>query len=166
MVKELYKFEQDSQSISIQPNYYLLKKDFKWYALILFAAVICIPVMHQRFGENGLLITASLAVLMFFYILRDYIFKINVRYIFDKSTQAIYRHNPPFPQKKIMSFTEMVVFTQSETGGWHYALGIKKKQFLKNYCISQEFGSGKKSDLAKNEYEQEILEPILKLVES
>lgn len=104
MVKELYKFEQDSQSISIQPNYYLLKKDFKWYALILFAAVICIPVMHQRFGENGLLITASIAVLMFFYILRDYIFKINARYIFDKSTQAIYRHNPPFSQKKNHEF--------------------------------------------------------------
>ncbi len=68
-------------------------------------------------------------------------------------------------EKKLMQLDEAVIFTSSESGDWHYSLGIKKKQFLKNYKISPRFGSGKISMRWAAEYEEKILFPIMDLLE-
>ena len=62
-----------------------------------------------------------------------------------------------------MALDELVIFTSSDQGGWHYAMGAKKKQFIKNYAISEDFGSGKRSQRLLGAYEAEVLEPILRI---
>lgn len=64
-----------------------------------------------------------------------------------------------------MSFEEMTILTTSEYGAFTYAIGRKKKQFLKNYSISDTFTNSKKSKQREEEYVAEILNPILKFVE-
>ncbi len=162
MTKDKYRLEETSNSLKVQPQYYLLKRDFKWYVVILVAVLLCIPVVERIWGRNGLIIDLIIAGLMAFYAIRDYFFKINVRYVFDSSTQSVYKTNLPFiNNKRLMGFEEMVIFTNTESGDWNYAMGIKKKQFLKSYCISEPFSSGRKSDMRQSRYETEILSRII-----
>lgn len=64
-----------------------------------------------------------------------------------------------------MKLDEAIIFTSSESGDWHSSLGIKKKQFLKSYKISPNFGSEKTSRKRIKEYEEEILGPIIIFLE-
>lgn len=161
MIKTRYRLEETSHSLKIQPMYHLFLSDFKWYIGILVVAGLCLPIATRHWGQNGLMISISIMALMLFYIIRDYCFRINVRYIFDKTDRTVYKTNLPFVHnKRLMSFDEMAIFTNSEPGGWTYSIGIKKKQFLKSYRISEHFGSGKKSARRQAEYEDEILSRI------
>lgn len=165
MVSERYKLEITPHSLKIQPHYYLLKRDFKWYVILLIVSVLCVPFAEKYIGEKGLIIDISIGALMLFYIIRDYFFKVHVCYIFDRPTRCIYKANPPFVNKKpIIRFDEMTISTNSEPGSWHYAIGIKQKQFLKSYSISEPFGSGEKSAKRQEEYEQQILSKIEEMV--
>lgn len=164
MMKDKYRLEETSHSLKIQPHYYLFQAGFRWYVAILVMVLLCLPIAQRYWRENGLIIDCIMGGLMLFYAIRDYFFKINVRYVFDKSTNTIYKTNLPFVNnKKLMNFDEMTIFTHSETGSWNYEMGIKKKQFLKSYCISEPFGSGKKSKRRQEEYENEILKKILEI---
>ena len=165
MVNNRYRLELTPHSLKIQPHYYLLKKDFKWYVILLAASVLCSPFVGNYVGETGLIIDLAVGMLMLFYILRDYFLKINIRYVFDRSTRSIYKSNPPFVSNKpVIRFDEMTIFTCSECGSWYYTMGIKQKQFLKNYCISEPFDSGKKSTQRQQDYERQILSKIEELV--
>lgn len=162
MVKDRYRMEETSTSIKIQPNYYLFQRDFKWYLVVLGLAIVSMPFVDRQWKMSGLMIAIIVAALMLFYIVRDYCFKINVRYVFDKATHSIYKTNLPFVNnKKMMSFDDLVIITNNEPGEWYYSMGMKKKQFLKNHRISEAFGNGKKSKIRQQEYETEILSKIL-----
>ena len=166
MINNRYRLKLTPQAISIQPHYYLLKKNFRWYINLLVAAALCLPLAEQYFGETGLVIDLGMAGTILFYMAKDYFFSINIRYIFDRSTRCIYKSNPPFAANKpIIRFNETTIFTCAECGYWYYAIGIKQKQFLKNYCISEPFGSGKKST-QQQEYEQQILSKINDMIAS
>jgi hypothetical protein len=56
-----------------------------------------------------------------------------------------------------MNLDEVVIFQSSEMGSWHYKMGAKKKQFVKNYTISENFGSSKESDKNALEFEEQII---------
>ena len=165
MISNRYKLELTPDSLKIQPHYYLLKKDFKWYIAILLAATLCIPLAEKYLAEPGLVLVLSIGLLTLYYIIRDYFFKVNICYVFDRSTRCIYKNNSPFVNKKpIIRFDELTIFTNSELGSWQYAMGIKQKQFLKSYSISEPFGSGEKSAKRQAEYEQQILSKIEEIV--
>ena len=161
MISDQYRLELTPHSLKIQPHYYLLKRDFKWYVAILLSAILCLPFAEKYLAEPGLVLVLSIGMLMLYFLIRDYFFKVNVCYIFDRSTRCIYKTNTPFVNKKpIIRFDEMTIFTNSESGSWQYAMGIRQKQFLKSYCISEPFGSGEKSAKRQEEYEQQILSKI------
>lgn len=63
-----------------------------------------------------------------------------------------------------MDFDEMTYFVKDEGGGYCYAIGKKKKQFIKNYRVSNYFSNSKSSQKTEDEYLENILFPILKLV--
>ncbi|REC46846.1 hypothetical protein DRF67_13045 [Chryseobacterium pennipullorum] len=96
------------------------------------------------------------------YFLSDLIFRVPVKYIFDKSEKCIYRKL--FFSKKIMNFDEMVYFINDEMGGYYYAIGQKKNQFVKNYKISNYFSGSKASGRREAEYIEKILCPVLEAV--
>ncbi|PZP45822.1 MAG: hypothetical protein DI598_12870 [Pseudopedobacter saltans] len=162
MIKDRYRLEETSTSLKMQPSYYLFQKNFKLYLGLLGIAVVLIPLMKRFWGSNGLVTAIAIASIMVIYLIRDYCFRINVKYIFDKSTRSIYKTNLPFVNnKKLMNFDEMIIFTSTDSGALYYSLGIKQKQLLKSYKISESFDSGKRSEKAKVEYESEILSKIL-----
>ncbi|MEY8760028.1 hypothetical protein [Chryseobacterium tongliaoense] len=63
-----------------------------------------------------------------------------------------------------MTFDEMTIITTAEYGEIAYAIGSKKKEFLKNYPISDTFGSSKKSEAREAEYIEYILNPIYEFI--
>lgn len=157
-----YKVAETAQTISLQPHYHLLKGLF-WFAAAMVAIAAGLFVFHAQLGEGARVLGYALLVYLFLHGLYDFIFRVNVRYEFNKTSNAVYKTNIPFPRKRLMSLDELVIFTSSDQGGWHYAMGARKKQFIKNYAISEDFGSGKKSQRLLGAYEAEVLEPILRL---
>lgn len=89
-----------------------------------------------------------------------------IRYIFDANKNAVYKSSPLRAKRKILKLDESVIFVHSEMGSWYYALGAQKSQFIKNYMISETFGSGKKSEEKQQSYEDFVLMKIDRLIDS
>lgn len=89
-----------------------------------------------------------------------------IKYTFDSKNNAVIRIGPFSSGKKIMKLDEATIFVNSEMGSWYYALGAKKSQFVKNYRISENFSSGKKSDDRQAAYDDYVLGKIYKLIEN
>ncbi|MFD2554144.1 hypothetical protein [Sphingobacterium tabacisoli] len=98
--------------------------------------------------------------------LNDLLFRIHVRYFFDLKTRSIYRQSFLGGKRRLMPLDEAVIFRSTVCGTWHYRLGEKRKQFLKNYRISPDFGTGKEQEKYLTAYEEEILSPIVALLEN
>ncbi|AZA80320.1 hypothetical protein EG347_19050 [Chryseobacterium sp. G0186] len=109
-------------------------------------------------GDN-FKIALGLWVIYMSYFLFDLVFRIPVKYIFDKSEKCIYRKK--IIASKIMNFDEMVYFLNDESGGYYYSIGKKRNQFVKNYRISHYFSGSKASIRKEEEYIREILCPVL-----
>ncbi|PWB26419.1 hypothetical protein [Flavobacterium sp. HTF] len=89
-----------------------------------------------------------------------------IRYTFDANKNAVYKSSPLRAKRKILKLDESVIFVHSEMGSWYYALGAQKSQFIKNYMISETFGSGKKSEAKQQSYEDFVLMKIDRLIDS
>ncbi|UTX50953.1 hypothetical protein KIK00_19910 [Chryseobacterium sp. MA9] len=93
------------------------------------------------------------------YFLFDLVFRVPVKFIFDKSEKCIYRKL--LLSKKLMNFDEMTYFVNDERGTYYYSIGKKRNQFVKNYRISNYFSGSKASERREDEYIKEILCPVL-----
>ncbi|MCF3108832.1 hypothetical protein LL912_08590 [Niabella sp. CC-SYL272] len=160
--RDKYKIEETPQSVSLQPHYHLLKSLY-WFVAAIAGLAGAVYIFYQQLGEGGRVLGYSIIAYLFLHGLYDFIFRVNVRYVFDKTRNAVFKINTPFPEKQLMTLDELVIFVSSEQCGWHYAMGARKKQFIKNYAISEDFGSGKKSERLLGAYEAEVLDPILRL---
>ncbi|MBO9592785.1 MAG: hypothetical protein J7599_07735 [Niabella sp.] len=160
--RDKYKVEETPQSVSLQPHYHLLKSLF-WFFIAIVGTAGAIFIFYRQLGEGGRVLGYSIVAYLILHGLYDYIFRVNVRYVFDKTGNAVYKINAPFPKKRLMPLDQLVIFTSTEQCSWHYAMGARKKQFIKSYAISEAFGSGKKSERLLGAYEAEVLEPILRL---
>ncbi|SDC48063.1 hypothetical protein [Niabella drilacis] len=160
--RDKYKAEETPQSFSLQPHYHLLKSLF-WFFIAILGIAGGMYFFYQQLGEGGQVLGYSIIIYLFLHGLYDFIFRVNVRYVFDKASNAVYRINTPFPKKQLMTLDELVIFTSAEQGCWHYAMGARKRQFIKSYTLSEDFGPGKKSMRLLGAYEAEVLDPILRL---
>ncbi len=160
--KERYKFEERGGEISFMPNYYFLPI-IKWG---LAAGILVMPVLfyfRNILSENAFVIATALWAVFMGYFLIDLIFRIPVKYIFDKREKCIYRKL--FFTKKIMDFEEMTYFINEDSGGYYYVIGKKRNQFVKNYRISNYFSGSKKSRLKEEEFLENILYPVLDAID-
>lgn len=160
--RDKYKVAETPQSVSLRP-YYHLRKSLFWFFIAMVVISTGLFAFYHQLGEGGQVLGYSVLVYLFLHGLYDFIFRLNVRYLFDKPANAVYKINRPFPKKRLMALNELVIFTSADQGGWHYAMGAKKKQFVKNYALSEDFGSGKKSLRLLGAYEAEVLDPILRI---
>ncbi|MDE5438658.1 hypothetical protein KRE40_03895 [Elizabethkingia meningoseptica] len=163
-IKDKLRLEVRQDIISLQPNRKIINS-LLWFAAAIIITAVILVVFREKLGEGGQILCIAIIAYFFIHGLIDIVFRLNVRYTFDKHDNAVYRDNFPFGRKKLMQLDEAVIFTSSESGDWHYSLRIKKKQFLKNYKISPRFGSGKISIRWAAEYEEKILFPIMDLLE-
>ncbi|KMQ58511.1 hypothetical protein ACM46_22515 [Chryseobacterium angstadtii] len=93
------------------------------------------------------------------YFLIDLLFRVPVKYIFDKREKCIYRKL--FFTQKIMNFDEMTYFINEDSGGYYYVIGKKRNQFVKNYRISNYFSGSAASRIKEDEFQNTILFPVL-----
>ncbi|WKK59913.1 hypothetical protein [Sphingobacterium sp. BN32] len=162
-IRDKVNFEKQIDSISLQPNRGI-KNNLYWSAITGFVALVAATVFWQQIGVGGRLVCFAIIAYVIIFGIIDITFRLNVRYIFDKASHAVYKENSIFGKRKIMNFEEATIFQSSEIGEWHYTLGIKKKQFLKSYTISPSFFANKASEREAEEYDREILAPLLALI--
>lgn len=158
-LKAKYQIEEIGNSFSFRPYYHYKKKLF-WYvfAIILFGGLSV--YFSERGSEAFLIVCITLFGVSTWFFLKELLYYIPIRYTFDTSDNAVYQSNLLFSKREIMKLDEVIIFQSSEMGSWHYKMGKKKNQFVKNYQISENFGSSKKSDESLTAYEREILDKI------
>ncbi|WP_276731261.1 hypothetical protein [Chryseobacterium carnipullorum] len=160
--KDRYKFEDNGSEISFMPDYNFLRT-LRWR---LGAGILAIPVLYyfrNILSENAFTIASVIWIIYMVYFLWDLIFKVPVKYIFDKREKIIYRKL--FFTKNIMNFDEMTYFINDESGGYYYVIGKKRNQFVKNYRISSYFSGSKSSRIKEDEFLENILYPVLDVLD-
>lgn len=144
------------------PDYNFLRT-LRWW---LGAGILAIPVLYyfrNILSENAFTIASVIWIIYMVYFLWDLIFKVPVKYIFDKREKIIYRKL--FFTKNIMNFDEMTYFINDESGGYYYVIGKKRNQFVKNYRISSYFSGSKSSRIKEDEFLENILYPVLDVLD-
>ena len=162
---EKYNILESSNSFSFLPMK-PVQQSSKRLLLIILAAGIILTLFREMLDRTFFFALYIVLAYPFLYCLYDIIITANVRYTFDTSTNSIYRMSPVSAIKKIMKLDEAVIFISSEMGNWHYCLGARKSQFVKNYMISENFNSGKKSKQQQEIYESRILIKINDMIVS
>lgn len=141
------------------PNYSFLRTLVWWLALGIIALPVIIYYFMDKMSGDQFIIAMGFWSVYMMYLLFDLLFRIPVKFIFDKSEKCIYRKL--LLSKKLMNFDEMTYFVNDERGGYYYSIGKKRNQFVKNYRISNYFSGSKASNKREDEYIQEILCPVL-----
>lgn len=163
-IKQKYKLFETENSLSIQPyNYY--KKGAVWEGIGLVISLAASLYFGMLKNEVGTVISATIALVLLMALLKEVLLKIPLEYTFDATQNAIFQSNLISKNRKIMSLDKMVIFVSDSNDGWAYAIGEKKMHLVKNYKISEFFGSGKKSEKKSAAYEDEILMKINNLID-
>ncbi|WP_228406946.1 hypothetical protein [Chryseobacterium sp. MYb7] len=157
--RDRYKFEENGSEISFMPNYSFLRTLVWWLALGIIALPVIIYYFMDKMSEDQFKIAIGFWSVYMIYLLFDLLFRIPVKFIFDKSEKCIYRKL--LLSKKLMNFDEMTYFVNDERGGYYYSIGKKRNQFVKNYRISNYFSGSKASSKREDEYVEKILFPVL-----
>ncbi|MDR6371889.1 hypothetical protein J2795_004573 [Chryseobacterium bernardetii] len=158
-IRDRYKFEENGSEISFMPNYSFLRTLVWWLGLGILALPVILYYFKGKVSGDQFKIAIGLWAIYMIYFLFDLLFRIPVKYIFDKSEKCIYRKL--LLSKRLMNFDEMTYFVNDERGGYYYSIGKKRNQFVKNYRISNYFSGSKASDRREDEYIKEILCPVL-----
>ncbi|MDR2284902.1 MAG: hypothetical protein LBE37_16935 [Sphingobacterium sp.] len=164
-IKEQLKFKNSLEGITLQPNR-KLASSIRWAAIAIALTGAILLIFSTKIGIGGRIICIAIMAVFAIQGLTDFLFRIHVRYSFDLRTQSIYRQNLLWDRRRLMKLDEAVIFRSATCGIWHYSLGEKRKQFLKNYKISPDFGTGKEQEKYIAAYEDEILSPIITLLEN
>jgi len=164
-IREKYNIEENLNWFSFQPTKPLQKLSQRMLAGI-FAAAILLPLFREMLDEALFYALYILLAYGVAHSLYDIMITAKIRYTFDLRDNSVYRMSPFSAKKKIMKLEEAVFFVSSEMGSWHYSLGAKKSHFIKSYIISENFGSGKKSDEWQDVYEKQILTKINNMIDS
>lgn len=158
-IRDRYKFEENGSEISFMPNYSFLRTLMWWLALGIIALPVIIYYFMDKMSGDQFKIAMGFWSVYMIYLLFDLLFRIPVKFIFDKSEKCIYRKL--LLSKKLMNFDEMTYFVNDERGGYYYSIGKKRNQFVKNYRISNYFSGSKASNKREDEYIEKILSPVL-----
>lgn len=161
-----YQLKITPHELSIKPYYGFMPK-IKAFAIISVLIFGIVPFTNSWLNYNIRYISYGIGAILVFYAIYDYLFNVNVKFLFDKNAEVIYKINTPFYKQRLMTFEEMTIINISrEQGTMEYAIGQQKKQFMKNYSISDTFTNSKKSNAREQEYVDQVLNPILAFVKS
>lgn len=167
-LKDKYQIEKGNENFSFQP-YFRYKNSLKWYVLSFLIIGGILAFYFQFLEQIHEVVTSILVALLIIIVigfLQELLIKIPIKYQFDARENAIYKSSLLLKNRKIMSLKDVVIFRGSSMGSWHYSMGEKRKQFVKSYTISEDFGSGEKSNRKVELFEEEILNEIYRLQES
>jgi len=159
-----YQLKITPHELSIKPYFGFMPK-IKTFAILSVLIFGIVPFTDSWLNYNVRYILYGIGAILLFYAIYDFLFNVNVKFLFDKTDQNIYKINAPFFKRRLMTFEEMTIINISqEPGTMEYAIGQQKKQFVKNYSISDTFTNSKKSNAREQEYVEQVLNPILAFV--
>lgn len=99
------------------------------------------------------------------YALYDFLFKVNLTYVFDRSDRQVYLKIPGLFSRKLMAFEQVCLLTESLNCDLHYVLSNKKDKYGKNYLISDAFPDTRKGNKEQAQFEAEIYTVIMELIQ-
>lgn len=158
-IRERYSIVASVSTLSLKPYAHLVRRS-RWLLVVAVLVALAIPVLSGSIGEDGRVVLYAVSVYLMLHGLYDIAIKAKIQYTFDASANGIFESNLLHQHKKLMRLDEAIVFVSEANGGWHYALGAKKSQFVKSYIISEEFDPGHESQRRLQVYEQDILAMI------
>lgn len=162
-IREKYKIEETASAFSLQPQRFLVTT--LWYNIVgMIACGIILLLFFNRLSEGVRILLVALMLYCVGYVFYTVLFRLSVRYSFDKASNSVLKRSLFSAEKKIMRLDEAVIFQSSEPGRWHYSLGVKRAHFIKSHVISEYFSSGKNSERRQKEYEEVVLNRIEKMI--
>ncbi|MFD2969088.1 hypothetical protein [Sphingobacterium bambusae] len=164
MIKDRYQLVETATSFSFRPFYHY-KKRLKWYLSLILIVAGYLFIEFPRLSETLLIIGVTVLLLSLYFFMKEMVL-IPITYIFEQSQRMVYRRFSPCSQQEIMPFDDIVILRSSAHGVWHYATGRKRRQFLKNYAISENFNDSNKKETRRIAFEREILDKIENLISS
>ncbi|MWB93055.1 hypothetical protein GON26_01660 [Flavobacterium sp. GA093] len=164
-IQEKYNIQETANTFSFCPKKPTLAMSW-WFLAGILAGILLLLFFGNCLDQA---MRWAIYILMGYFVLHSwYDIQIGskIRYTFDANENAVYKSSPLRAKTKIMKLEEIVIFIHSEMGSSYYALGAKKRQFIKSYIISEGFSAGKKCEIKQQAYEDFILMKIEKLQDS
>ncbi|WP_437922120.1 hypothetical protein [Sphingobacterium sp. LRF_L2] len=144
-MKDRYQIEESSSTFSFKPFHHRRSK-LKWYVLAILISGGLSTYYYEPMNELLLIVSATILILTVWSFLKEILLYIPIRYTFERSTNEVCRSTLFVSKRKIMKLDEIVVYQNSEMGGWQYKMGKKKSQFVKSYAISEYFSNKKNNE--------------------
>lgn len=156
-----YNLQQIEGKLSFQPNRRYKRK----IIFCLLIAVIAFTLPWFLSISYDITCTIQIiGVICAAYALYDFLFKMNLTYIFDQTNRQVYRKAPGIYTRKLMSLEEVYILLETENCELHYVLSNKKDRYGKGYNISDYFLSTKRGKEEQERYEIEVLGAIQKMI--
>lgn len=154
----LYNRKITDGQMSFQPN-----KVYKVKIIICLILAVVAFILPQlwRLSYQVSMLVMCIGGICAFYAVYDFLFKLNLTFVFNQLTREVYQQVPGLYSRKLMSFEEVYFLQETDTGDLYYVISNKKNKFGKNYIISDYFPDTKKGRKRQEQFETEILE-ILK----
>ena len=152
-------FNASSESLILQPN-----KRYKNKILIclLLAAIAFLLPYFVVIGRDLYLLILSIGIFCTIYVLYDFLFKLNLTYVFDLTKRELFQKVPGLYTRKLMSFDEVYILLETDNSEPHYVLSNRKNRYGKSYAISDYFSGTRKGVIEQERYETEVLEVVIK----
>ncbi|MET3878540.1 hypothetical protein [Chitinophaga sp. OAE865] len=151
----LYNRKMIDGKVSFQPNR-IYKVKIIICLILAVAAFVTLLLWKLPSGVSRLII--CLGAICTFYAVYDFLFKLNLTFIFNQLTREVYQQVPGLYSRKLMSFEEVYFLQEITNGDLCYTISNKKNRFGKNYIISDYFPDTKKGRKRQEQFETEILE--------
>lgn len=154
-------FHINGQKISLQPN-----KSYRNKIIILTLLAIICGLFPHFFEVNTEVyrLLISIGIFCSAYAVYDFVFKLNLTYVFDLENRKVYQKVPGLFSRKLMSFDEVYILLETDNCEPHYVLSNQKDRYGKNYAISDYFSGSRKGVEEQQRYETEVLDKIQQIL--
>lgn len=156
-LSEIYNLKMDADKLSFQPN---RRYKNKIIACVLLAIVAFVLPRIVILGYQATYFVSCLGLVFAGYAVYDFLFRVNLTYIFDPSDRLVYCKIPRLYTRKLMAFEEVYILLETLHFELHYVMAHKKNRFGRNYPISEYFTDSKKGRREQEQFETEILAVI------
>lgn len=157
-----YKIVDSGRIFSFTPNRYSLRLSI-WTLGVILSLILLSIIFYHHLNRGLVILLAVLGPYLIVHSLYDIFIRAEICYLFNRDDRIVSRKKPFFPTKKIMRLEEMVIFTRTSGGYWHYALGAKNSHLVKSYRISEDFRNGREKSLQESAYEDDILTKLYEM---
>lgn len=147
--------------MSFQPN-----KVYKVKIIICLILAVVAFILPQlwRLSYQVSMLVMCIGGICAFYAVYDFLFKLNLTFVFNQLTREVYQQVPGLYSRKLMSFEEVYFLQETASGDLYYVISNKKNKFGKNYIISDYFPDTKKGRKRQEQFETGILEILEQMI--